>query len=123
VTQITTLETDLTVEGVECVASAPRLPPVFTVGATVLLVGIVMLITPGPGWAAVFVGFAILATEFVWARRALRRAKLAAQRAKEKALDPKVRRRNAIIAVVLGLLGGLAAIWYLAVFGLSAPWM
>ena len=41
------------------------------VGFTVLLAGVVMLITPGPGWVAIALGLAILAAEFVWARRLL----------------------------------------------------
>ncbi|KAA0084447.1 TIGR02611 family protein [Mycolicibacterium sp. P9-64] len=42
------------------------------VGLTVLGVGILAIPYPGPGWAIVFVGLAILATEFEWARRLLR---------------------------------------------------
>jgi uncharacterized protein (TIGR02611 family) len=95
---------------------------VFTVGATVLAAGLVMMITPGPGWLAIFVGFAILATEFAWARRALQHARTAAQKAKDKALDPRTRRRNQIIAVVLGLLAGAAVTAYLIAFGFSLPW-
>jgi uncharacterized protein (TIGR02611 family) len=41
------------------------------VGLTVLTVGIIAIPYPGPGWAIVFVGLAILATEFDWARRLL----------------------------------------------------
>ncbi|NTY58756.1 TIGR02611 family protein [Mycolicibacterium sphagni] len=41
------------------------------VGLAVLLVGIVAIPYPGPGWAIVFVGLAILATEFYWAHRTL----------------------------------------------------
>ena len=41
------------------------------VGLIVLLVGIVAIPYPGPGWAIVFVGLAILATEFYWAHRTL----------------------------------------------------
>lgn len=37
------------------------------VGWFVLLVGVVMIPYPGPGWVVVFVGLSILATEFVWA--------------------------------------------------------
>jgi uncharacterized protein (TIGR02611 family) len=37
----------------------------------VLAVGIAAIPYPGPGWAIVFVGLAILATEFDWARRLL----------------------------------------------------
>lgn len=44
---------------------------VAVVGLTVLLVGVAAIPYPGPGWAIVFVGLAILATEFYWARRTL----------------------------------------------------
>lgn len=41
------------------------------VGGVVLVVGVVMIPYPGPGWLVVFGGLAILAQEFPWARRAL----------------------------------------------------
>lgn len=41
------------------------------VGGLVVLVGIVMIPYPGPGWLVVFAGFAILATEFKFAASAL----------------------------------------------------
>lgn len=41
------------------------------VGLAVLAVGIVAIPYPGPGWAIVFIGLGILATEFEWARRLL----------------------------------------------------
>ena len=41
------------------------------VGLLVLGVGIVAIPYPGPGWAIVFIGLAILATEFEWARKLL----------------------------------------------------
>lgn len=40
-------------------------------GGAVVLVGFVLIPYPGPGWLIVFAGFAILATEFVFAARAL----------------------------------------------------
>jgi uncharacterized protein (TIGR02611 family) len=40
------------------------------VGWAVLLLGIVMIPYPGPGWVIVFIGLSILATEFAWARDA-----------------------------------------------------
>ena len=43
------------------------------VGVVVLLVGIVAIPYPGPGWLIVFAGLAILATEFDWAQRLLDR--------------------------------------------------
>lgn len=41
-----------------------RKPLVFIVGWLIVLVGIILLPLPGPGWAIIFVGFAVLATEF-----------------------------------------------------------
>ena len=38
-------------------------------GGTVLLIGIIMLVTPGPAVVVIPIGLAILATEFAWARR------------------------------------------------------
>ena len=95
---------------------------VFTVGVAVLTAGVAMLVLPGPGWAAIFVGFAILATEFAWAQRALSSAKRTAIKAKEKALDPRVRRRNQYLAVGGGLMVAAGIVGYLAVFGLNLPW-
>lgn len=40
-------------------------------GVLVILAGIIMLVTPGPGWLAIFLGLAILGTEYHWARRLL----------------------------------------------------
>ncbi|MGW4940244.1 TIGR02611 family protein [Actinoplanes sp. NPDC004185] len=40
-------------------------------GAVVVAVGIVLIPFPGPGWAIVILGLAILAVEFTWARRLL----------------------------------------------------
>lgn len=42
------------------------------VGLVVLGLGILAIPYPGPGWAIVFIGLAILATEFEWAHRALK---------------------------------------------------
>lgn len=45
------------------------------VGGAVLLVGLVTIPYPGPGWLTVFAGLAILSTEFDWAKRVLRYAR------------------------------------------------
>jgi uncharacterized protein (TIGR02611 family) len=49
-------------------------------GTLVVVLGLVLVPFPGPGWAIVIVGLAILATEFAWAERLLDfvRAKLRA---------------------------------------------
>jgi uncharacterized protein (TIGR02611 family) len=44
-------------------------------GFTLLLAGVVMLVTPGPGMLVIFLGLGLLAAEFVWARRLMDRIK------------------------------------------------
>lgn len=45
------------------------------VGGTVLLVGVAMIVLPGPAFVVIPLGLAILATEFVWAKRLLKKVK------------------------------------------------
>ena len=45
------------------------------VGATVVLIGIVMIVTPGPALVLIPVGLAILSIEFTWARVWLKRVR------------------------------------------------
>ncbi|WP_083330791.1 PGPGW domain-containing protein [Halofilum ochraceum] len=52
-----------------------------TVGTTVVLVGAVMFFTPGPAVVVIPLGLAILALEFVWARRLLRLFRVRARQA------------------------------------------
>lgn len=42
---------------------------VFVVGWAVVIAGVAMLVLPGPGWGAIFLGFAILATEYTSAKQ------------------------------------------------------
>jgi uncharacterized protein (TIGR02611 family) len=41
------------------------------VGVLVVLVGIVLLPLPGPGWLIIFAGLGVLSTEYAWAARLL----------------------------------------------------
>ena len=45
------------------------------VGGTVLLIGIAMLVLPGPGLVVIPLGLAILGVEFAWARAWLRKVR------------------------------------------------
>jgi tellurite resistance protein TerC len=45
------------------------------IGGTVLLIGVALIVLPGPAFIVIPIGLAILATEFAWARRAVSRAK------------------------------------------------
>lgn len=95
---------------------------VFVVGLAVVGAGIVMLPLPGPGWLVIFAGMAIWATEFVWAQLVLRWTKRKVTEAAQKALDPKVRRRNIILTSVgLVIIAALCAV-YLWKFGFVMPW-
>jgi uncharacterized protein (TIGR02611 family) len=55
---------------------------VVVVGFALLAVGLVMMVTPGPGLVLIIAGLAVLATEFAWARAMLDRAKDAAGKAR-----------------------------------------
>jgi len=53
----------------------PRRSVVAVIGFSVLLIGIAMVVLPGPAIVVIPLGLAILATEFVWARRLLEKAR------------------------------------------------
>lgn len=88
---------------------------VTSLGTLVLVGGIVMMVTPGPGIVGILLGLAILATEYDWADRWLGAARKKAHEARlrAEAMDPKVRRRR------LYLSGGA----FLAVVALVATYV
>jgi uncharacterized protein (TIGR02611 family) len=66
----------------------------------VFIAGLAMLVLPGPGWAAIFLGLVILSTEFAWAHRlaeplrrafnwALERARQRAQKKQQKTAETR----------------------------------
>lgn len=63
------------------------------VGFTVLLVGVAMIILPGPAFIVIPLGLAILATEFVWAHKLLEKAKAYFEKQRQRVAD-KVRRKK-----------------------------
>ena len=52
------------------IPKAIRKTLVLILGSSIIITGLIMLIFPGPGWAAIFIGFAVLASEFAFAERA-----------------------------------------------------
>jgi uncharacterized protein (TIGR02611 family) len=52
------------------------------IGGTVLLIGIALIVLPGPAILVIPIGLAILATEFAWAQRALQRARALVNKAR-----------------------------------------
>lgn len=95
---------------------------VFLVGLAIVIGGIILLPLPGPGWLVIFAGMAVWATEFVWAQIILRWTKRKVTEAAQRALDPKVRRRNAILTAVGLVICGVLLGIYLYKFGLEMPW-
>lgn len=95
---------------------------VFVVGLAVVVAGVIMLPLPGPGWVVIFGGMAIWATEFVWAQLVLRWTKRKVTEAAQRALDPKVRRRNIILTSVgLVIIAAVLGV-YVWKFGFEMPW-
>ena len=90
---------------------------VTTIGTLVLVGGIVMMVTPGPGIVGIVLGLAILATEYEWADRWLVKAREKAHQARlrAEAMDPRVRRRRlllaglAVVAVAAAVVGYVVA--------------
>ena len=86
------------------------------VGGLVVLIGLVLVPYPGPGWLIVFAGLAILATEFAFASRVLEYAK-----GKYDAWVAWLKRQNIYVKVlVLALTGAivLTTVWLLNGFGI-----
>ena len=84
------------------------------VGFTVLLAGLAMVVLPGPAFAVIPVGLAILSLEFVWATRLLEVALEQAEKAKATAKETTRTQRIAVaIAVVLAVaaIGVAIALW------------
>ena len=78
------------------------------VAVTVLLLGIVMLVTPGPAFVLIPIGLTLLALEFASAERLLDRALDQADAAKEKAAATTKTQR--ILGITAGVLAAAAAI-------------
>lgn len=74
---------------------AVRKPLIFIAGSTLVLTGLALLFLPGPGWAAIFLGFAVLATEFAFAEKVrdwmIKELKTIGRNAKSKLKDFKKR--------------------------------
>lgn len=91
------------------------------VGGLVLLVGIVTIPYPGPGWLIVFTGLAILATEFAWAQRILDYAK-----GKYDAWQDWLKRQPLVTRVIFFVLTCvivIMTIWLLNGYGLLNNWL
>lgn len=86
------------------------------IGIVVLLIGVVAIPYPGPGWLIVFAGLAILATEFDWAQRLLDRA-----RAKYDAWTEWLKRQSIYIKAIFLIVTSIVVvvtIWLMNGYGI-----
>ncbi len=85
------------------------------------MLGIIAIPYPGPGWAFVFVGLAILASAFAWAKRVLRYA-----RSKYDAWTEWLGRQSLIVKLLVVAVTGLvvlATLYLLNAMYLVAGWV
>lgn len=86
------------------------------IGMIVVLIGIVAIPYPGPGWLIVFAGLAILSTEFEWAQRLLGYA-----RGKYDTWTEWLKRQSLVIKalfVIMTTIVVVATLWLLNGYGI-----
>jgi uncharacterized protein (TIGR02611 family) len=67
---------------------------VAAVGGTLIVVGVILLVLPGPGLVLIALGVAVLATEFAWAEAILHKMKRTGSAAADGARRALARRRG-----------------------------
>jgi uncharacterized protein (TIGR02611 family) len=101
---------------------------VAVVGLAVLAVGILAIPYPGPGWAIVFLGLGILATEFRWAQLVLHWVKVRYDKVmtwfRSQGLWVQVLGAVVTAAIVVATLWLLGAIgWVAGLVGIEWAWL
>lgn len=86
-------------------------------GAALLLVGLALMVLPGPGILLIVAGLAVLATEYVWAQRLLVHAKGRAEMTQKAAVASPLR-----TAASLGFASGLVALGVLMLVVEDIDW-
>jgi uncharacterized protein (TIGR02611 family) len=88
--------------------------PFAIAGFGVLLLGVIMLFTPGPGWALIVFGLGLLALEFSWAEQLLEKVLHRVEQVSDEVIGDSPLRRAAVLAV-----GAAAVVGFLAwsIFG------
>jgi uncharacterized protein (TIGR02611 family) len=81
---------------------------VTVLGAALLAVGLAMMVLPGPGILVIVAGLAVLATEYVWARSLLDKARTQAEKAQEAAVASRSRTAGTVVFALLMIGLGVA---------------
>jgi len=97
---------------------------VLIAGLGLISLGILLLVLPGPGWAAIFLGLVVLASEYTWANRLVapvrRRVKAEAVRVRKLSRGQQVALAALTVGLTVAVLGVSA--WYVATYGWTLPW-
>jgi len=86
-------------------------------GAALLVVGLAMMVLPGPGILLIVAGLAVLATEYVWARTLLVKARKQAEAVQEAAVASPTRTAGSLIFAL-----GLVAVGILMLVVKDVSW-
>jgi uncharacterized protein (TIGR02611 family) len=82
-------------------------------GFTVLVIGLAMLVLPGPGIPVMIIGLTLLALEFAWAERMLERAIDRMERARQSAVEAtRWQKVFAGLAVATAIAAAVIAVLY-----------
>ena len=81
------------------------------VGVALLVLGAAMMVLPGPGILVIVAGLALLATEYVWARKMLKTAQAQAEKVQEAAVASPLRTAATVVFGVVLLAVGLAMVF------------
>lgn len=66
----------LTRAGLDRVLPAVRKIVIAVIGTTIFLIGVALIVLPGPAFIVIPIGLSILASEFIWAQRVIKRGRI-----------------------------------------------
>ena len=98
---------------------------VTVVGFGIIIVGLLLLPLPGPGWVIIFLGLGLLATEYEWSRRLLEYARRQLSRWVDwvKAQPVYIRALLGLAGVAIIAAAVVAYIWWTGVPGWLPDWV
>ncbi len=67
---------------------------IFLIGISIVLIGCILFFTPGPAILVIPIGLAILATEFIWAKKLLKKFKEATLTISQTAKDALSKKKD-----------------------------
>jgi len=86
-------------------------------GLTIVALGIFFLLFPGPGWAVIFFGLIVLATEYAWAQRILNPVRQFSSQVARIIVSTEFRERRGKVLLVLTMILVVLAYAYWAKWG------